>query len=172
LLCAEKDNSAVKGKFFEDQGYPRATQIFSPGGWGANQLGFHSFSREADLITTKAEYQLGDPIAVYQSSDQKRTRAFGGYLILPFPDDGGHCIELNTVAFGRSESSMCLKYINNLSAECEGKLSTGRYISNIFGEHSLLTQYLRSMLLNHSYYRPTASRTKQGIRHPRDDSSD
>ena len=142
LLCAEIDNSAVKGKFFEDQGYPRAAQIFSPGGRGANQPGFHSFSREAALITSKADYNLGDPIAAYHSFDQQLTHAFGGYLVLPSPDDGGSCIELNTVAFGKSESSRCSKYIVNLAADCEGKFSTGRYFSNIFGKHSLVFQSL------------------------------
>jgi hypothetical protein len=135
-MCVENDNSAVKGKYYEDQGYPRATQIFSPGGRGANQLGFHSFSREATLITSNAEYQLGDPIVAYHSSDQQLTSAFGGYLVLPSPDDGGNCIELNTVAFGKSESSGCSRYTNDLAADCEGKFSTSRYLSNIFGEHS------------------------------------
>ncbi len=149
LLCAEIDNSAVKGKFFEDQGYPRAAQIFSPGGKGANQLGFHSFSREAAVITSKAEYKFGDPIAVYHSFDQQLTHAFGGYLVLPSPDDGGNCIELNTVAFGKSESSRCAKYFVDLAADCEGKLSTGRYFSNVLGKHSLVVQSLRSLILIH-----------------------
>lgn len=150
LLCAEIDNSAVKGKFFEDQGYPPASQVFSPGERGANQIGFHSFSREAAFITSNAEYQLGDPIAVYKSFDQQLTRAFGGYLVLPSPDDGGNCIELNTVAFGKSESSRCSKYINDLSADCEGKFSTERYFLNTFGKHLMIVQYLSLMILNRS----------------------
>jgi len=43
ILCIEKDNSALKGSFFEDQGYPQASQVFSPGGKGTKHLGFHSY---------------------------------------------------------------------------------------------------------------------------------
>mmetsp|Transcript_22821 Transcript_22821/g.43012 ORF Transcript_22821/g.43012 Transcript_22821/m.43012 type:complete len:142 (-) Transcript_22821:89-514(-) len=137
-MCIEKDNSAVKGNFFEDQGYPRASQVFSPGGRGAKNLGFHSYYREATSVKMDANYQLGDPIAAYHSSDQKLTVAFGGYLILPSADDGGNCIELNTIAFGRSNAGKCSKYIDELDTDCEGHLSTARYVSNIYGKSSLL----------------------------------
>ena len=137
-MCIENDNSAVKGNFFEDQGYPRASQVFSPGGRGAKHLGFHSYNREATSAKSDAKYQLGDPIAAYHSSDQKLTVAFGGFLILPSASDGGNCIELNTVAFGRNEADKCSKFTDDLAVDCEGQLSTARYVSNIYGKTSPL----------------------------------
>lgn len=136
-MCVEHDNSAVQGNFFEDQGYPPASQVFSPGGRGAKQLGFHSYGREATPVKSNAYYQLGETIPAYQQnvSDQQLERAFGGYLVLPSANDGGYCIELNTVAFGKSESSACLKRTYDVAADCEGPLGTARYVSGIFGEH-------------------------------------
>ena len=146
-MCVEKDNSAVKGNFFIDQGYPRASQVFSPGGTGSKQLGFHSYGREKALtvpLNTIVGYQLGDPIAAYHyhsSNDGQTisntlvTNAFGGYLVLPSPDDGGNCIELNTVSFGKSEAHACSKHTSNLAVDCEeGRFSAERYISNVFVE--------------------------------------
>ncbi|KAL7540756.1 hypothetical protein ACHAXR_010358 [Thalassiosira sp. AJA248-18] len=136
LMCIEKDNSAVKGNFFEDQGYPRASQIFSPGGKGSKHLGFHSYKRESSL-KSNANYRVGDPITAYQSSGQKLNDAFGGHLVLPIADDGGNCIELNTVAFGKNEGgSPCSKHTDDLAADCEGRFSASRYTSNIYVEQT------------------------------------
>ena len=147
LMCVEKDNSAVKGNFFIDQGYPRASQVFSPGGTGSKQLGFHSYGREKATVPLKTNvgYQLGDPIAAYHhhlstnggqtTTNTLLTNAFGGYLVLPSPDDGGNCIELNTVSFGKSEAHTCSKHTNDLAVDCEeGRFSAERYISNVFVE--------------------------------------
>mmetsp|Transcript_563 Transcript_563/g.1302 ORF Transcript_563/g.1302 Transcript_563/m.1302 type:complete len:656 (-) Transcript_563:219-2186(-) len=137
FMCVEEDNSAVKGNFFEDQGYPRASEVFSPGGRGAKQLGFHSNIRESTSVKTDANYQLGDPIAALHSAlDQKLMVAFGGYLVLPSANDSGNCIELNTIAFGRNEAGKCSKLIDELFADCEAQLSTARYISNIYVEQT------------------------------------
>ena len=145
-MCVEKDNSAVKGNFFIDQGYPRASQVFSPGGTGSKQLGFHSYGREkaTSPLNTIVGYQLGDPIAAYHyhsSNDGQTisntlvTNAFGGYLLLPSPDNSGNCIELNTVSFGKSEAHACSKHTNDLAVDCEeGRFSAERYISNVFVE--------------------------------------
>ena len=144
-MCVEHDNSAVQGNFFVDQGYPPASQIFSPGGRGAKQLGFSSREREATPIKSNANYQLGDPIMAIQSDkdDQQLKRAFGSYLVLPAANDGGYCIESNTVAFGKSESSSrCLKRTYNVAADCERLLSTARYVANMFGEHKQSCEYL------------------------------
>lgn len=137
-MCVEHDNSAVQGNFFEDQGYPPASQIFSPGGRGANQLGFSSNEREAAPVKSNPNYQLGDPIMALQRDkvDQQLKRAFGRYLVLPAANDDGYCIESNTVTFGKSEpSARCLKRTYNVAADCEGLLSTARYVENMFGEH-------------------------------------
>ena len=140
-MCVEKDNSAVKGNFFKDQGYPSASQVFSPGVQGSNQLGFHSYSnREATATTsatTDANYQLGDKIAAYHhvhASSNVLTNAFGGYLVLPSADESGNCLGLNTVSFGKSEAHTCTKHTNDLALDCESQFSTARYISNVLVE--------------------------------------
>lgn len=136
-MCVEYDSSAVKGNYFDDQGYPPASEVFSPGGMAAKQLGFHSYHR-GTMASSKSSttYQMGDPIVALQEGavDQSMNKAFGGFLVLPSPDDGGYCIELNNVAFGKSETSPCVKHINNLANECESILGAVRYISNVFGK--------------------------------------
>ena len=128
----EKDNSAVEGNYFVDQGCPSALQVF---GKGSKQLGFHSYtSREEATSKAKSSstgYQLGDEIAAYHQdeSTDTLTNAFGGYLVLPTPDSSGNCIELNAVSFGKSETNTCTKYTSNLATACEGQFSTSRYIS-------------------------------------------
>ena len=140
-MCVEKDNSGVKGNFFKDQGYPSASQVFSPGGQGSNQLGFHSYSnREATATasaTTDVNYQLGDKIAAYHhvhASSNVLANAFGGYLVLPSADESGNCLGLNTVSFGKSEAHTCTKHTNDLALDCESQFSTARYISNVLVE--------------------------------------
>ena len=134
LMCVEKDNSAVKGDFFEDQGYPSASQFFGPGGLGSKQLGFHSYKLEMNNFKANARYQLGDQIgAFHYLSDQQMKTAFGGFLVLPTADDGGNCIELNAVSFGKSETGSCSKRITDLAADCESILNAERYVSDIFG---------------------------------------
>ena len=137
----EKDNSAVKGNFFKDQGYPSASQVFSPGGKGSNQLGFHSYSnREATAttsVTKDVNYQLGDKIAAHHhvhASSNVLTNAFGGYLVLPSADESGNCLGLNTVSFGKSQAHTCFKHTNDLALDCESQFSTARYISNVLVE--------------------------------------
>jgi len=147
-MCVEKDNSAVKGNYFIEQGYPSAFQVL---GQGSNQLGFHSyFSREettSKAKTSKAAYQLGDEIVAYHQDESTATltNAFGGYLVLPTPDSSGNCIELNTVSFGKSETNTCTKHTSNLATDCEGQFSTSRYISNIVIEKSKGSSTLESI---------------------------
>lgn len=141
MMCVEYDNSAVQGNYFDDQGYPPASEVFSPGGMAAKQLGFHSYSH-GTMASSKSNinYQLGDPIVAFQQGvvDQSMNKVFGGYLVLPSSDDGGYCIELNNVAFGKGEASVCVKHINNLATDCESLLGAVRYVSNIFGKKLLL----------------------------------
>lgn len=136
MMCVEYDNSAVQGNYFDDQGHPPASEIFSPGGMAAKQLGFHSYSR-GTMASSKSNtnYQLGDPIKAFQQGvvDRSMIKAFLGYLVLPSSDDGGYCIELNNVAFGKSETSACVKHINNIATDCESLLGAVRYVSNVFG---------------------------------------
>lgn len=133
----EKDNSAVKGNYFIDQGYPNALQVF---GKGSKQLGFHSYTgREETTSQAKSSstaYQLSDGIVAYHQDDKTTTltNAFGGYLVLPTPDSSGNCIELNTVSFGKSETNTCTKHTSNLADDCERQFSASRYISNIVVE--------------------------------------
>jgi len=134
-MCVEKDNSAVKGNYFIDQGYPSASQVF---GKGSKQVGFHSYTREETTSQAKSGnttgYHLGDGIAAYhhdETATTSLTNAFGGYLVLPTSDSSGNCIELNAVSFGKSETNTCTKYTSNLATACEGQFSTARYISNV-----------------------------------------
>ena len=135
----EKDNSAVKGNYFIDQGYPSASQVL---GKGSKQLGFHSYtSREEAASDTQAStaYQLGDGIVAYHHNETATTtliNAFGGYLVLPTSDSSGNCIELSAVSFGKSEANTCIKHTSNLANDCEGQFSTARYISNVVVEMS------------------------------------
>ena len=134
-MCVEKDNSAVKGNYFIDQGYPRASQVL---GKGSNQLGFRSYT-SSEETTSKAKssstaYQLGDGIVAYHyDGDTTATliNAFSGYLVLPTSDSSGNCIELNTVSFGNSGTNTCTKHTSNLANDCEGQFSISRYISNV-----------------------------------------
>ena len=133
-MCVEKDNSAVKGNYFIDQGYPSALQVL---GEGANRLGFHSYINR-DETTSKAKtnttgYQLGVGIVAYHQDDDNTSliNAFGGYLVLPTSDSSGNCIELNTVSFGKSETNTCIKHTSNLANDCEGQFSASRYTSNV-----------------------------------------
>ena len=136
-MCVEHDNSAVKGNYFDDHGYPPASEVFSPGGMAVKQLGFHSYSR-GTMASSKSNtnYQMGDPIVAFQQGVvvQLANKAFGGHLVLPSSDDGGYCIELNNVEFGNSEASACVKHIDNLATDCESLLGAVRYVSNIFGK--------------------------------------
>lgn len=133
-MCIEKDNSAVKGTFFHDQGYPRALQVFSPGGRGKKHNSFHSSKQTASSSSYNGAYQLGDMIAAFRISDQGGTAtSFGGYLVVPSAGDGGKCIELNSAVFGKNEANACLKQTDNLALDCEHQFSTTRYVSNIFG---------------------------------------
>ena len=135
LMCIEKDNSAVKGAFFEDPGYPPASQVFSPGGIGTKNLGFHSHParHSAKMI---AHYQAGDPIAAYQLSGETLNTPFGGHLILPSPDDSGNCIEMNPVEFGTNIAGSCTKHISDLAVDCEGYLSIARYTARMYTEQT------------------------------------
>ncbi|KAL9188182.1 hypothetical protein ACHAXT_006560 [Thalassiosira profunda] len=146
LLCVEQDNSAVKGAFYKDQGYPSAIQAFSPGGVGSKQRGFQSNNRGASSIALSGAYRVGDSIAAYRPSGQTLTTVFGGRLVLPAAvfggrlvlpaaSDSGTCVELNAVSFGKNEASTCTKITDDLAADCEAQFSTGRYISNVLVEH-------------------------------------
>ena len=138
-MCVEKDNNAVKGNYFIDQGYPSALQVFGKG--SKKRLGFHSYINR-DETTSKAKtnttgYQLGDGIVAYHHDETATLiNAFGGYLVLPTSDSSGNCIELNTVSFGKSETNTCTKHTSNLATDCEGQFSTSRYISDIVVEMS------------------------------------
>jgi len=130
----EKDNSAVKGNYFIDQGYSSVSQVLEK---GSNRLGFHSYTSREEATskakTSSTAYQLGDGIAVYHQNELTTTliNAFGGYLVLPTPDSSGNCIEMNTVSFGKSETNTCTKHTSHLASDCEGQFSTARYISNV-----------------------------------------
>jgi tectonic-1/3 len=130
LVCIEKDNSPVKGVFFEDHGYPRAMTVFSPGSRVAKPIGFHSYDDTTD--ESYGTYQLGDKIAAYTLSDQQLF--VPGYLMLPSDGDGGHCIDSNAALFGQSERNSCYRRTNDLASECETKFNIDRYVSNIFVE--------------------------------------
>mmetsp|Transcript_9666 Transcript_9666/g.20029 ORF Transcript_9666/g.20029 Transcript_9666/m.20029 type:complete len:677 (-) Transcript_9666:44-2074(-) len=133
LLCVEKDNSAVKGTFFHDQGYPKASQAFSPGGMGTKQIGFET-QQHTPVTNSYGAYRFGDPIAAFKISDEELTTAFGGYLVLPQAVDGGGCVELLAAAFGKDKTNSCLRQTDNLALDCEHRFNSMRYISDIFVE--------------------------------------
>jgi hypothetical protein len=121
----------VKGVFFADPGYPRATEVFSPGSRIAKQISFISYAKNLD--ESYSTYQLGDKIPTYNLSNQQFVLTIG-YLTLPSAGDGGSCIDSNAALFGKRESNTCSRGIRNLAIECESKFSIDRYVSDIFVE--------------------------------------
>lgn len=128
LVCIDRDNSPVKGIFFEDEGgYPSASQVFSPGSQIAKPVGFHSNTNENDH-SIHGTYQLGDKINSFALSDG--VIVTDGHLTLPTKDDGGFCIDFNAARFGKSMTdNSCLRRIENLAEDCETKLNADRYIT-------------------------------------------
>lgn len=124
LVCIEKDNSAVKGDFFQDQGYP--TQVFSPGSRVAKPLTFHTHPVNREI--SYGTYQLGSKIAAYTLMNDN-TISTNAYLGLTSPGDGGTCVDSNAVRFGISESNTCLRKIEDLAVDCETKFNIDRYAS-------------------------------------------
>ncbi|KAL7483866.1 hypothetical protein ACHAW6_009507 [Cyclotella cf. meneghiniana] len=131
LICIEKDNSPVKGVFFADPGYPRATEVFSPGSKIAKPIGFNSYAKNFD--ESYVTYQLGDKIPAYNLSNDQFVLTIG-YLTLPSAGDGGRCIDSNAALFGKSESNTCSRRIRDLATECESKFSIDRYVLDVFVE--------------------------------------
>lgn len=137
MLCVEKDNSAVKGTFYHDQGYPKASQVFLPGGMGTKQIGFET-QQYTPVTNSYGAYRFGDPIAAFKISDEELSTAFGGYLVLPQAVDGGMCVELLAAAFGKDKTSSCLRQSDNLALDCENRFNSMRYISDVFGKSALM----------------------------------
>ncbi|KAL7511296.1 hypothetical protein ACHAXN_008210 [Cyclotella atomus] len=129
LICIEQDNSAVKGVYLEDQGYPRASQVFSPGSKLPKPATFHSYA-DTDNVSYGAYQQLGDSIATYSMSDQGLISS-RGHLMLPSVGDGGYCIDANAARFGLNEDISCLRNIENLSTECHNKFNVERYAPSL-----------------------------------------
>ena len=127
LVCIERDNSPVKGIYFEDAGgYPSASHVFSPGSRTAKPVAFHSYTNGNDQ-TAHGTYQLGDVINSFSFSDG--VIVADQYLNVPSKDDGGYCIDSNAARFGISKTNKCLRRIENLAQDCEMKLNGDPYIT-------------------------------------------
>ena len=131
LLCVEKNNSAVTGNYYRDQGYPSAGLDGSPFDGGA---GFHTASqqwRQGDDAQSKT-----GALRAFRSLDggTLRLAPFGGLLTLPTSSTGagGRCLELNPVAFGQDLATSCTKQVDDLANDCEGALGLSRYTSGIY----------------------------------------
>ena len=126
FLCIEHDNSLVKGEYFvgnpsieeENKGYTFNQKI--PQSSPVNSIGKNVFT-------------VGNTVPIYR-------RKLNDYLVedkfaIPLPSDGGTCIDSNSIQFGKSESSICIRPILNLEQQCEnGYLSIHRFVSNLYGK--------------------------------------
>lgn len=139
LICIAKDNSHVKGVYLEDQGYPPAKTIFSPGSRVAKPRSFHSNSDTINRATHDT-FQLDKIAALYPSSI--------GYLSLPKAGDNGNCIDLNSAQFGIDQIGSCYRSVEDLATDCEGVFNVDYFVpshvqaekgSVILGEHSSST---------------------------------
>jgi hypothetical protein len=112
--------------YFEDQGYPRASQVFSPGSKLPKPATFYS-SVDNDSFSHGA-YELEDSIATHPMSDQGSS---SGHLVLPSVGDGGYCIDSSAARFGKNEEMSCLRNIENLATECSTKFNVERYLPSL-----------------------------------------
>ncbi|EJK69296.1 hypothetical protein THAOC_09458 [Thalassiosira oceanica] len=130
LLCVEKNNSAVTGNYYRDQGYPSAAL---DGSLFDGDAGFHTTSQRRRgnnaLPTTGA-------LRAFRSLDggTLKLAPFGGLLTLPVSSTGmgGRCLEMNPALFRQDLATSCTMQVDNLAMDCEGALSLSRYTSGVY----------------------------------------
>ena len=153
VLCVETDNSAVKGDFFSDPGYPSATTTFAPNGPGVKHKNFWPRKDETSHLesTSNDAFHLGDPISVHYAGEENSvasTNAFGQVLRLPFAGDGGFCNDLNAIQFGHSIKTSCLRNIKDIAVTCENDFSTSHFTSyNGMSQLMLIAEIILSCVL-------------------------
>jgi hypothetical protein len=130
ILCVQRDNSAVKGSFFEPD---RHLSI------GDKDTKAFDFSR-IQIIATSGPNEI--PNGNYISKDYLQSVRREGsselrnidVLNLPSSSDGGFCNEFNAVEFGVNSDTACSMTIENLEIDCKRRLSIDRYTVALSGE--------------------------------------
>ena len=141
LLCTKVDNSAVKGVFFDDPGYPLASLAFSsPFGRAAVKTNdYNSYRRSTVGEQQNSEFQVGDTIPFIIQRSFSDPQNGGTYfsqdvLRLPFASANGICNYLNIVQFGKdiSTNGECKVPIlseDELHSYCRNEFNIERYLA-------------------------------------------
>jgi len=147
LLCTEIDNSAIKGHFFTDIGYP----IFGSSIYKMTpekRIGFDERQVMAPSLHPGHNYLHGDYIPILKQHFTSENSFIGGpneVLFLPNSNDGGLCNDFDAVKFGRRTDNGCLRMIHNLSAQCTTYFGIDHFIGDTFGRFHLSRRVLVSL---------------------------
>lgn len=133
-MCTEVDNSALKGHFFTDVGYPALDSSVSRTTM-EKDFGFNEHQAITAVLHDEQNYLHGDFIPILRRRLVSNKSFIGGSnenLFLPNSNDAGLCNDFDAIKFGRKYNSGCLRMIHNLTSECTTHFGIDRFITGIF----------------------------------------
>jgi len=150
ILCVEIDNSAVKGNFFQNIGYPSSEKSLSSSASVQQKKNFNLYQDFASARPQK-KYESGTQIpAVYIPSNTSvhLIDAFGGFLGFPGGSDGGFCDGLNAIDFGKNSTTSCFRSTADILISCTQEFDFDRYVSDLFVSKEGGTAHLSRLVPN------------------------
>jgi hypothetical protein len=159
-LCVKQDNSAVRGIFLDDPGYPSAADVFSHNSdeWGVSDRqatkphDFNSYiaknndeqDNSGNATAASDSYKVGDGMTIFtpweNSNGTNTTTMMRQSLFMVLQaTDGGVCNERGAAQFGTNiKGNKCSRVISGgVENACGNELNAESY-GDFLGEHVML----------------------------------